>query len=117
MEPQLAAMLFLFKTFWKVDYPDWLNEFISQFDHSQETEKFCRYIKEPKENPDKEVSANYLNQIKVIPGLHRKVTFAAGFLFPSLGFMRNRYKTKTQIGTMLYYPARWYETIRHLTKR
>jgi hypothetical protein len=117
MEPQLATMLYLLSKFWKVDFPDWLNRFISQYDHYLEKEKFCRFIKQPKENPDKEVSVNYLKQIKVIPGLHRKLLYVAGFFFPSIGFMKNRYKTRTMAGAMLTYPVRWYETLRHLTKK
>ncbi len=117
MEIQLAGMLYILNQFWKVDYPDWLNKFISQYDHLQEAERFSRVIKQPKENPDKEVSANYLKQITAIPGLHRKVLYVAGFFLPSIGFMRNRYKTRTRFGAVLYYPVRWYETIMHLTKR
>lgn len=117
MEPQLATMLYLLSKFWKVDFPDWLNSFISQYDHLLETEKFCRFIKQPKENPDKVASANYLKQIAVIPGLFRKILYVAGFFLPSLGFMRNRYNTKTSAGAVLYYPVRWYETLRHLVSR
>jgi hypothetical protein len=107
MEIQLAGMLCLLHTFWEIDYPDWLNRFISQYDHLLESEKFCRFIKQPKDNPDKMVSSNYIKQIAVIPGFFRKALYVTGFIFPSLGFMKNRYKTKTRLGAALYYPVRW----------
>jgi hypothetical protein len=117
MEKQLAGMLSLLTTFWKVNYPSWLNKFISQYDYSLETEKFCRFIKQPKDNPDKTVSSNYVKQIAIIPGLYRKVLYVTGFFFPSPGFMKKRYKTKTRAGSVLYYPVRWYETLRHFVSR
>jgi hypothetical protein len=61
----------------------------------------------PKDNPDKMVSSNYIKQIAVIPGFFRKALYVTGFIFPSLGFMKNRYKTKTRLGAALYYPVRW----------
>jgi hypothetical protein len=117
MEIQLAGMLCLLHTFWKIDYPDWLNRFISQYDHLLETEKFCRFIKQPEDNPDKKVSSNYLKQITFIPGFFRKVLYVTGFFFPSTGFMRNRYKTRSRAGAVLYYPVRLYDTIRYFVCR
>jgi hypothetical protein len=117
MGKKVADMLYLLNIFWKIDYPDWLNKFISQYDHSQETEKFCRFLKQPKDNPDKRVSSNYFKQITFIPGFFRKVLYVTGFFFPSTGFMRNRYKTRSRAVAVLYYPVRWYETIRQLVCR
>ena len=117
LEKQLAYMLYLLNAFWKIDYPDWLNKYIYQYDHSPEIEKFKRFLNQPKDNPDKTVSSNYVKQIATIPGLYRKVLYVTGFIFPSLGFMKNRYKTKTKARAVLYYPVRWYDTLRHFVSR
>jgi len=117
LEKQLAGILYLLFYFWKVDYPDWLLKFILQYDHSPETEKFCRFIKLPNDNPDKMVSDNYIKQINIIPGFFRKVLYVTGFFFPSMAFMKDRYETKTRAGALLYYPLRWYDTLKYLVLR
>ena len=111
LEKQLARMLYLLHTFWKIDYPDWLNDYISKYDHSLETENFLSFLKQPEDNPVKRVSSKYIKQITVIPGLHRKILYVAGFFFPSPGFMKKRYKTKTRARAMLFYPVRWARSV------
>ena len=107
LEKQLAGMLYLLNTYWKIGYPEWLNKFIFQYDHSLESEKFLSFLKQPKDNPDRSESSNYAKQVAIIPGGFRKMLYVTGFIFPSLSFMRNRYRTKTRSGAVFYYPVRW----------
>lgn len=117
LETQLAGKLYLLNTFWKISYPGWLTEFISRYDNSLQLDKFMLFLSHPKDNPIEDISSNYINQIKFIPGIFKKTLYIAGFIFPSIGFMKRRYKTKTWLGTVFYYPVRWYNTLRHFVSR
>jgi len=107
MERELAVMIYILENYWDVAFPSWLNDHTAKYDLSGEAGKFIRFIRRPKDNADRESSANYLKQVAVIPGLHRKAMFLAGFFFPSAGFMKKRYRTGTKAGAVLYYPVRW----------
>jgi hypothetical protein len=44
--------------------------------------------------------------IKDIPGFHRKFLFVLGDLFPTISFMKNRYKCNSTLKVLFYYPHR-----------
>ena len=116
MERELAVMLYILRNFWDVSFPSRINDFIAGNDLSAEAGKFIRFISQPKDNPDKRVSSNYVKQLKVIPGLGRKALYIAGFFLPSLGFMKKRYRTRTVLGAVAYYPVRWIRSVGMLLK-
>lgn len=111
MERELAVMLHILRNFWDVPFPSRINDFMARHDLIAEAGKFSRFISQPKDNPDKSVSLNYLKQLRVIPGMGRKMLYVAGFFLPSLGFMKKRYRTETRSGAVAYYPVRWVRSV------
>jgi len=111
MERELAVMLYILRNYWDVSFPSWINDFIAGYDHSTEAGKFSRFISRPKDNPDKQVSLKYVKQLKVLPGPGKKALYIAGFFFPSLAFMKKRYRTRTVWGAIANYPVRWVRSV------
>jgi hypothetical protein len=58
---------------------------------------------------------NGLNEIKLIPALREissikeRILFLAGFIFPSIIYMQYRYKLKSKLSCIFFYPYRWIE--------
>ena len=48
----------------------------------------------------------FLENIKSLKGIRRKLIFITGDLFPSIEFMKNRYGCSTALSALLYYPHR-----------
>lgn len=112
----LADKLTILKIFWQLNYPEWLSELISRYNDPLKTIKFPEFIRQPKENPVEDEALNYILQIKTIPGILKKCIFITGFLFPSTGFMKQRYDLKNKIFAFLYYPLRWARTAAYMLR-
>ena len=111
LQKQLTRVVYLLKVYWNLDFPTWLNDQITQYDHSKETDEFLHFLKRPVDGPNKKVSSNYIKQINIIPGFFRKILYMTGFLFPSPAFMKKRYKAGSKSRAVLYYPVRWLKTL------
>ncbi|HUS85981.1 MAG TPA: nucleotidyltransferase family protein [Bacteroidales bacterium] len=102
IEYTLYAKLTLLKHFWGlvfIDVPkpgNW-NKVLKEFLH---------FLNNPKGNPVSNKPESYREVIKNIPGFHRKLIFMLGDLFPSMTFMKQRYKTRNRLFTIFYYPHR-----------
>jgi hypothetical protein len=108
----LAHKLELLRDFWGITYPEWINAFVAKFQSIDTAGKFVFFLKSPKNNPPPDRSLPYRNTINEIPGIHRKIIYILGDLFPSFGFMKKRYSCKSSWKALLYYPHRlgklWY---------
>jgi hypothetical protein len=97
---------------WGISFPEWLNDYINKWYHPASINKFIFFLKSPKDNPVQDRALIYRNNIKEIPGIHRKMLFVLGDLFPTLEFMKNRYKCSSSQKALLHYPLRfgklWY---------
>ena len=103
----VAEKLYLLKKYWKISLPDRINEFIEEnTPSSAEPEKFIFFLRSPRGNPPVNKASQYRNTIAEIPGIHRKILFILGDIFPSTGFMKNRYKCRNTWKALLYYPHR-----------
>jgi len=49
----------------------------------------------------------FLENLKSLRGIRRKLIFITGDLFPSIEFMKNRYGCSTALSALLYYPHRF----------
>jgi hypothetical protein len=102
----LAWKLEPLRDLWGLSFPDWINDFIDKWFNPDSINKFVFFLKSPKNNkPDKPGQA-YRSNIRDIPGLHRKILFVLGDLFPTVTFMKNRYGCKSALAASLYYPLR-----------
>jgi hypothetical protein len=101
----LANYLGLLREFWEISFPEWLNDYIDKWYRQESINKFIFFLKSPKDNPPIDKAAYYRDQVHDMPGLHTKILFVLGDIFPSLSFMKNRYGC-SGLKALIYYPHR-----------
>jgi hypothetical protein len=106
MSEILAWRLEPLRDFWGIQFPDWVNDFIDKWHDPASINKFVLFLKAPKNNPPLSNALVYRSTIKEIPGLHRKILFVLGDLFPTFAFMKSRYKCNSNLKALFYYPHR-----------
>jgi hypothetical protein len=108
----LANKLEILRDFWEISFPGWLNEFIESNCEPGNKDKFIFFLKSPKDNPAVNKAWFYRYTIGEIPGIHRKLLYISGDLFPSISFMKKRYNCNNSWKVVFYYPHRlgklWY---------
>ena len=114
LESQLATRLYQLNRYFGIDYPAWMNQFINKFDHSDTSEKFLGLLKNPKDEDTENPHLDLTNQVREIPGIFNKALYIAGFIFPTLSFMKSRYGTGTRLRAIIYYPVRWFGFLKFL---
>jgi hypothetical protein len=106
MSEILAWHLEPLRDVWDVSFPQWLNDFIDKWHNEDFIDRFFFFLRSPKNNPPGDKSGFYRHILDDIPGFHRKFLFILGDLFPTVSFMKNRYKCKSTWKVLLYYPHR-----------
>jgi hypothetical protein len=102
----LAEKLKLISDFWMLTFPEAINTFIVQNLLTKPESRFLDFLRSPKGNEFLNDGKSYRKTIREIPGIHRKILYIAGDIFPTFSFMKNRYRCTTKIGAMVYYPHR-----------
>jgi hypothetical protein len=102
----LAWHLEPLRDMWGIGFPEWLNEFIDKWNNPDFSNKFIFFLRSPKDNPPDDKAGFYRQIVREIPGIHRKFLYVLGDLFPSIAFMKNRYKCKSAWKVLIYYPHR-----------
>jgi hypothetical protein len=102
----LGSKLELLRNIWGVSFPETFNQFINERHNPQSISRFRFFLKSPKSKAMSGGSDFYRQIIKDIPGVHRKFIYILGDLFPSISFMKKRYKCKSGLIALLYYPHR-----------
>jgi hypothetical protein len=102
----LASRLEPLRDLWGITFPDWVNTFIDKFSNKETIKNFIFFLQSPKNNPPFDKPQLYRHIISDIPGFHRKFLYVFGDIFPSLSFMKKRYKCKNDWQAMRYYPLR-----------
>jgi len=106
MQEILAHRLKPLRDLWGIIFPSFIDEFIDMNCNAESINKFLFFLKSPKENPAPDNSGFYNHIISDIPGLHRKVLYILGDIFPTIRFMKGRYGIKSTWRVLLYYPHR-----------
>ena len=106
MNEILAWRLEPLRDLWGISFPSWINDFIDRWHDQRSIDRFVFFLKSPKGNPPLNKAWYYRHAINEIPGLHRKILFIIGDIFPTIPFMKKRYKCKSGFKTLLYYPHR-----------
>ena len=106
MSEILAWHLEPLRDIWGVSFPQWLNDFIDKWHNEDFIDRFFFFLRSPKNNPPGDKAGFYRHILADIPGFHRKFLFILGDLFPTVSFMKNRYKCKSTWKVLLYYPHR-----------
>ncbi|HVN59271.1 MAG TPA: nucleotidyltransferase family protein [Bacteroidales bacterium] len=102
----LAWKLEPLRDLWGIGFPEWLNDFIDRWFNPGSINRFVFFLKSPRDNKPDRPGYVYRQQLKDIPGIHRKILFLLGDLFPSLRFMKDRYSCKSSFSAIGMYPAR-----------
>lgn len=112
MNQILACRLEPLRELWGISFPQSINDFIDKWNDPESIKKFVFFLKSPKNNPPLDKAWFYRNSLKDIPGLHRKMIFILGDIFPSISWMKKRYGCRSGWKALLYYPHRfgklWY---------
>lgn len=103
----LATRLWLLQQFWGQEFPGWVKEYIEKWKEADQLQKFLFFLESPKGNTVPDRSVPYREVFRYVPGLHRKALYLLGDLFPTISFMKNRYKCTSGWKAALYYPHRW----------
>jgi len=106
MAEVLAWHLEPLRDLWGVTFPGFINDFIDKWYNPDSITKFIFFLRSPKDNPPLNKAKFYRQVINDIPGLHRKFLYILGDIFPTLSFMKNRYKCNSTWRVLLYYPHR-----------
>ncbi|MCU0474342.1 MAG: nucleotidyltransferase family protein [Bacteroidales bacterium] len=107
MEEILAWRIEPLRDLWGISFPGWINDFINKHYNPASINKFVFFLKSPKNNPVRNKALVYRHHLGEIPGLHRKILFLLGDLFPTIRFMKKRYNCRSGWKSLLYYPLRW----------
>jgi hypothetical protein len=107
MSEVLAWRLEPLRDLWGISFPEWLNDFINKWYSPASINKFIFFLKSPRDNPAGNKALLYRYVYDEVPGIHRKILFLLGDLFPTIEFMKNRYNCKSGWKALLYYPLRW----------
>ena len=106
MSDILGSKLGLLRDLWGIKFPEIINEFIDEWHNPHSISRFMFFLKSPKSKALTGGSVFYRQIIKDIPGVHRKFIYILGDLFPSISFMKKRYKCRSGLKALLYYPHR-----------
>jgi hypothetical protein len=106
MSEILATRLDPLRVIWGISFPDWVNDFIDKWSDKDAIDRFLFFLSSPKDNPPIDKPGFYRQIVRDIPGFHRKIIYVLGDLFPSLSFMKDRYKCKSKWKVLFYYPHR-----------
>jgi len=106
MSEILAWRLEPLRDLWGVPFPEWLDDFINKWYNPDSINKFIFFLKSPKNNPPIDKARFYRHIISDIPGFHRKLFYLLGDIFPSISFMKKRYKCSSTWKVLVYYPHR-----------
>jgi hypothetical protein len=109
LEAALYEKLQILETFWETSLPEWLSVDINNSNHGPDTEKFAWFFRHADEGDPHPKAQRLFKPLSGIPGIFNKILFLAGYIFPSVSYMKYYYKCKTKSGAILYYPVRWAE--------
>ncbi len=106
MSDILAWRLEPLRDLWGISFPVWIDDFINRSYNPDSIIKFVSFLKSPKDNPPPDKSVFYRQLVNNVPGIHRKFLFLLGDIFPSISFMKNRYKCSKAWRAIFFYPHR-----------
>jgi hypothetical protein len=76
--------------------------------------RFIRFLHYPFDTENNDKSESLLKPLSDLYGFSSKMIFVTGYLFPSLTFMKWRYKARSKVSAIFFYPARWFRMLKLL---
>ena len=103
----VAEKLYVMKTFWGFEFPVYADAYYESIDTGKAVVRFLDFLKNPNDSDPVNEPESLLRPIKDLRGITDRIMFIAGYLFPSLKFMKYRYGARSKAVAILYYPVRW----------
>jgi hypothetical protein len=114
LEEAVSEKITLLEKCWRLAVPEYFNPLLIKSDREASQAKFAGYLNHPNKNLDPE-QENLFYLLKEVPGLINRLLLLTGHAFPSIAYMKYRYKSKTRIGAILFYPVRWAKQVAKIT--
>jgi len=111
LESKLYSKLKILNSFWGINLPSWVDSLPRDQGERELAENFAEFIRNPGKTEVSPDDENLLKPLMEIPGVKDKLFFAAGYIFPSVTFMKFRYKTESMTKALLFYPVRLHRLI------
>ena len=84
-----------------------VKSFIEKLNPQPVSVKFKESLSCPKNDQQEEEQESLFKLLNNVPGIKNRILLIFGHIFPSVAYLKYRYKIKTTIGAVLYYPVRW----------
>lgn len=108
----LTEKLVLFEIIWDFSFPEWIKEYTMTVNRRVVYDKFIYFIRNPVDYSKNRQSDTITKSLSKIPGKLNKIRFIAGYIFPSLSYMKYKYSSKSRMICLLYYPVRWVDVLK-----
>ncbi|HZM13649.1 MAG TPA: nucleotidyltransferase family protein [Bacteroidales bacterium] len=100
----LRTVLTILNKFYEIDIPPEYNALAGT--EQEKVAAFRDNLLDPGQAKPLSQKDIFLENLRSLRGIRRKLIFITGDLFPSLKFMKNRYGCNTALSALLYYPHR-----------
>jgi hypothetical protein len=114
MKDALLEKLVTLEMFWGISLPEFIRSAASDLNISVLAEKFTRFFRYPESSKADSDQGKGLKPLYDIPGVFNKILFIVGYIFPSREYVKYKYNIKTAFGVLMYYPGRWWKTVRRI---
>ena len=108
----LVEKLSLLEIYWDIEIADKFSPFLEKADYDRVKEKFIWSLRHPNENQKENDRDSLFMLLKNVPGINNQLLLVIGHIFPSLAYMKYRYKQENTFRVILYYPIRWFRQIK-----
>jgi hypothetical protein len=112
LEDEVFGKFRILKLLWNLQFPDIIDKATMVVDQHRIIRHLAGFIKDPFRESRGKGDLNLLRPIRSLPCIKNKVFFIAGYLFPSLTYMKYFYRTESKAQAILFYPVRWWNIIR-----
>ena len=107
LEKILAEKLAILQLYWNISITRQSKSVVEGLKTPETDVKFLNFLRHPGADEHDEKPESLGGLMKKVPGLTNKLLLVVGHVFPSLEYIKYRYKIKTTLGAALYYPVRW----------
>lgn len=107
LRPALEEKLYILEKWWCLDMGNYSGIISGNTDPMKADEQFRNFLGNPDFNLSAARHESLLSPMKEFTLLSHKLYFIAGYLFPSISFMKYRYNVKGTAAAVAYYPVRW----------
>lgn len=107
LEKVLAEKLAILQLYWNISITGQSKSIVEGLKSPESDVKFLNFLRHPGADEHDEKPESLGGLMKKVPGLTIKVLLVFGHVFPSLSYIKYRYKIKTTLGALMYYPVRW----------